>query len=63
MLNKHQSLFDDNVGTLESVKAKLNVKQSATPVFLKPRPISFDNRKKVGEKLDKLESEVLRYFQ
>lgn len=57
LLNQHGSLFDDQLGTLKGIQAKLTLKDGASPVFHKARPVPFAKRNKVSEKLDQLESQ------
>ena len=56
ILNKHQAVFSEGLGTLKGIKAHLNVKDGATPRFHKPRPVPFARKPKVEAALDRLES-------
>ena len=57
LLNQHGSLFDDQLGTLKGIQAKFTLKDGASPIFQKARPVPFTKRKNVSEKLDHLESQ------
>jgi hypothetical protein len=57
LLDKHQSLFQEELGTITQEKATFLVKPGATPKFFKARPVPFAIRDAVGLQLDKLEAE------
>ncbi|XP_018359976.1 PREDICTED: uncharacterized protein LOC108759161 [Trachymyrmex cornetzi] len=48
-------VFDKPVGTIKDFKAKLILKEDATPRFFKSRPVPFALRDKVDEELEKME--------
>ena len=54
---KYASVFQDSMGKIAAVQAKLNLKPNAQPVFLKARKVPFNLRATVDKELDKLESE------
>ena len=57
LLDQHQALFQDELGTIEKEKATLLVRPDCTPKFFKPRPVPYAIRDAVGSQLDKLEAE------
>ena len=52
---QYASLFDGSLGTVKGVKAHLKMKPNSTPKFLKPRPVPFGLKDKIGEELNRLE--------
>ena len=65
VLTQHQSVFKDELGTIQGVKAKLYVKPDSTPKFFKPRPVPHAVKGAIEQELDRLESigviEKVRY--
>ena len=57
LLSKYKSLFEGNLGTVESFEGKLLLKQDAQPKFFKARPVPFAIRDTIGMELDRLEAE------
>ena len=57
LLDQHQALFQDELGTIEKEKATLLVRPDCAPKFFKPRPVPNAIRDVVGSQLDKLEAE------
>ena len=55
LLNKHSSLFREQLGTLKDVRAKLFVPSQAQPRFYKPRPVAYALKTKVEKELDRLQ--------
>ncbi|XP_018316621.1 uncharacterized protein K02A2.6-like [Mycetomoellerius zeteki] len=55
LLKEYSDVFDQPVETIKDFKAKLMLKEDATPRFFKPRPIPFVLRDKVDEELEKME--------
>ena len=55
ILSKYDEVFDDNLGTLEGVTAKLHVDTTASPRFHKARPVAFALRPKIEEELERLQ--------
>ena len=49
---KHEALFQDDLGTVSSYQATLNLKPDATPKFFMPRPVPFAIKEAIGEELD-----------
>ena len=54
LLHKHKDLFNDEIGTLRGIKAKINVKADANPKFMKSRPVPLSLQKKVNDQIDRL---------
>jgi hypothetical protein len=54
VVDSHQELFNEKIGMLKNVKAKLYVETNAKPRFYKPRPLPYILRPKVEAELDKL---------
>ena len=65
MLPQQQSVFKDELGTIQGVKAKLYVKPDSKPKFFKPRPVPHALKEAIEQELDRLESmgviEKVRY--
>ena len=59
LLSQYGSLFDDQVGTLNGIQVKFTLKDGAAPAFHKIRAAPFAKKKKLGEKLDYLESQEI----
>ena len=57
LLQKHDDLFKDELGTVKPHKATLHVKADATPRFFKPRPVPFAIKEAIGKQLDSLEKQ------
>ncbi len=57
LLQKHASLFNDEVGSVNTHKANLHVRPDAVPKFHKARPVPFAIKDKIKQELDKLESD------
>ena len=51
---KHEALFQDDLGTVSSYQATLNLKPDATPIFFKPRPVPFAIKEAIGQELDRM---------
>ena len=56
MSTRHQSVFKDELGTIEGVKAKLFVKPDSKPKFVKPRPVPYALKGSIEQELDRFES-------
>ena len=56
-LLRHDSLFNGQLGKLNGIEAKLNLKAEAKPVFHKAMPVPFAKKSKISEKLNLLESQ------
>lgn len=61
LLETHSEIFKDELGTMKEIKAKLSVREHATPRFHRPRPVPFALRGAVEKELRRLEKEgILR---
>ncbi|XP_065073044.1 uncharacterized protein LOC135697359 [Ochlerotatus camptorhynchus] len=54
---KYATVFEDSIGKISTVQAKLHLKPNVQSVFLKARKIPFNLRAIVDKELNKLESE------
>ena len=54
LLQKHQAVFDDQLGLLKGFEAKIHVDPTAKPVFCRARSIPYSMKLKVQEALDRL---------
>ena len=65
MLAQHTEVFNDELGTLKDVKAKLYIKQGSSPKFFKPRSVPHALKEGIEKDLDRLENmgvmEKVRY--
>ena len=57
LLHLHESLFKDELGTIEPYQATLHVQTEAAPRFFKPRPVPFAIKDAIGQELDRLEKQ------
>ena len=57
VLDQHPTLFQEGLGAIEPYRATLQVKQGASPKFVKPRPVPFATKDAVGRELDRLEKD------
>ena len=51
VLQKHSKVFQEKLGRLKEVKAKIYVPKDATPRYFRPRTISYFLREKVDQEL------------
>ena len=56
LLNKHCSIFNDELGYMKDMKVRLLIDSTAKPKFFKPRSVPFTLRDKVETELQRLES-------
>ena len=56
LLQKHSTLFQDELGKLEGVKVKLYINTDMQPKFCKARPVPLALQRKVEAALDNLEA-------
>lgn len=54
IIDKHEILFEAELGTMKHVKARIVVKQTAVPKFCKARPIAYALEPKIEEEVDRL---------
>ena len=57
VLNKHPTLFQNELGKLTGVQVEVYVEEGSTPIFFKPRSLPYAMRGKVEEELKRLEQE------
>ena len=55
LLQQHQNLFHDQLGTLKGFHARLAVDLTAQPCFFKPRPVPYVLKEKVEKELEPLQ--------
>ena len=54
LLQKHQAVFDDQLGLLKGFEANIHVDPTAKPVFCRARSVPYSMKLKVEEALDRL---------
>ena len=54
---RNAHLFSDELGKLANFTAKLYLKETAVPVFMRARPVPYAMRPKIEQELDRLEKE------
>lgn len=54
LVEKYAVLFDESVGHIKGLSAKLCLKPNTSPVYMKARPVPFSMRAAVETELDKL---------
>lgn len=57
LLDKHSSLFKEELGTLRGTKVRLHVKEGAKPKFCKARNVPYVMKEKLEKELKRLEDE------
>lgn len=57
VLVKHAQVFQDGIGTLKHIKARLKVESDVQPKFHKARPVPYSVRPKVEAELKRLEDQ------
>ncbi len=57
ILDKHEHIFADELGTLKGLKAHIVIDEGASPWFHKARPLPYAMRAKVEDELKKLQRE------
>ncbi len=57
IMRKHRDVFSDDMGKMNTFKAKLHLKHTAQPKFMKYRSVRYAIRPKVETELDRLEQE------
>ena len=55
MLKRYDEVFQDELGTMKTIKAELKLKENATPKFHRPRTVPFALRGAVEQELNRLE--------
>ena len=56
-LDRHPKLFQEELGKLKGIQAKVHVDGDRVPVFFKPGPLPYATRRKVEEELQRLEQD------
>ena len=56
LLSSHSAVFRDELGTVQSFRAKLHVQSGVRPKFCKARSIPYTIKGAINLKLDRLES-------
>ena len=56
-LRPFKNLFNPELGRINSVRVKINVKEGAIPKFFRPRPVPYALHQRVKSELDKLEKD------
>lgn len=59
ILDKHATLFKDELGSVQGVTAKFHINSDAQPKFFKPRPVPYALQSKVEDELSRLESAAI----
>jgi hypothetical protein len=57
LLKEYGDVFDKPMERIANFKAKLELKEDATPKFCKARPVPFAIRPKVDAELEKMEKD------
>ena len=57
VLQRLDNLFNGQVGKVNGIETKLNLKAEAKPVFPKARPVPYTKKSKISERLNLLESQ------
>ena len=55
LMERYPNLLREELGVLKGTKAKLNIREGCTPVFLKARPVPYSLRTKVEAELERLQ--------
>ena len=56
VLGEHKEVFNDELGELRGVAAKIHIDRNARPRFEKSRPVPFAMKKKVEKELERLQT-------
>ena len=56
VLERHKTVFSDELGCLKDIKAQFTLKEGARPRFWKPRPVALARKPAVDKELERLES-------
>ena len=57
LLKEYSEIFENKLGTMSNIYAKLKLKKDVSPKFHRSRPIPFALRETVAQELNRLESE------
>ena len=55
LLEEYSDIFKDELGTMNSIRAELLVKEDASPRFYRPRPVPFALKEAIERELQRLE--------
>ena len=55
LLQKHQQLFREELGTLKGMEVQIHVPPNTQPRYFKPRPLAYSLKAKVEKELDRLQ--------
>ena len=55
LLDKYSDIFKDELGTMNSIRAELLVKENASPRFHRPRPVPFALKEAIEREIQRLE--------
>ena len=56
LISKYSDIFQNGLGTIKGISARIVVEERATPRFCRPHPVPFALRSKVDKELERLES-------
>ena len=57
VLHRYEHVFNDELGALKAMKASIHLKEDATPVFMRSRPVPYVLRKGIEAELERLETQ------
>ena len=57
ILDQHSAVFKEEMGRIEGVQAKFNIKPGSTPRFYRARSVPYALKTKVEQELDRLEQQ------
>ena len=57
ILSAHSAVFQEGLGTLKGIKARLYMKEGRQPKYFKPRPVPYALRDKIEAEINRLEKE------
>ena len=55
LVKKYDDLFQDGLGTMKNIQARLSIQPNATPRFYKPRSVPYALREAIERELERLE--------
>ena len=55
LLDNYSDVFKEELGTMKKIKAKLHVKEGATPKFFESRAVPYSLQSSVSDELERLE--------
>ena len=54
LLKRYDVIFKQELGKIKDIKAKVRVREEATPKFFKPRPVAYALRERVEQELESI---------